>query len=817
MPRASKVLLVAVLVTRALYAQEDVARQKQTGPQAESNSSPLPLVTVLNPRMEDKEGPPPGSDPDNRLFVPFFKHMVNDQQQFWASPKELRKPDAWKTFAPFAGFTAGLIAGDGWISRQVPDNPNQLKRSKDVSNYAVFSLIGTAGGAYAWGHLTHNDHLSETGFLAGEAAINSILVTSAFKEITGRQRPYQGNRNGSFFQGGTSFPSEHAAIAWSVASVLAHEYPGPLTKLAAYGLASAVTITRVTGKQHFSSDVVIGSALGWYFGRQIYRRRHDAELGGSAWGNFIERSEDSDKPRNPQHMGSPYVPLDSWIYPALEKLAALGYTNNAFLGLKPWTRIECAAQVSEAKDKIELEESRGDIAKIELQLEQEFTYELGLLDGNSNRTATVESIYSRVVSASGPVLTDSYHFGQTIDNDFGRPYRRGTNAQLGTASWAAIGPFTLYVRGEFQRSPSAPPLSDAVRSVIASRDLVPEPPATPFAAVSRPHLLDAYVGFNLKGWQVSVGKQSLDWAPGPGGSLVWSDNIDPVEMVQIQKSDLKLPLLGPARIDQFFGVLRGHSFVPHPYIFGQKINFRPMPFLELGFGRTIEIGGKGGDALDFRNFLGSFFGRTVHGSVPGNTQTSMDWVFYVPKVRNYLVFYGELYADDDPLPILNPAKNPFRPGIYVTRIPHLPKLDFHVEVADTTSPGFFNFGGANHGNLNYWNQTYRDGYTNEGNLIGNTVGRMGRAIQSWATYWISPTTTLQFAYKHSSVSSDFLPGGGSWQDYRVRYDTYLKSGFYFRNELQYEHISHYPILFSGPQKNLTAVVEIGFSLRVARK
>jgi hypothetical protein len=189
----------------------------------------------------------------------------------------------------------------------------------------------------------------------------------------------------------------------------------------------------------------------------------------------------------------------------------------------------------------------------------------------------------------------------------------------------------------------------------------------------------------------------------------------------------------------------------------------------------------------------------------------MDWVFYVPKVRNYLVLYGELYADDDPLPILNPPKNPFRPGIYLTRVPGIPKLDFHAEAANTTSPGFFNFGGTNHGNLNYWNQTYRDGYTNEGNLIGNTVGRMGRAIQCWSTYWFSDASTLQFAYKHNTVSGDFIPGGGAWQDYRLRYDKYFKSGLYLRNELQYERISHYPLLFDSPRRNVSAIVEFGYS------
>jgi hypothetical protein len=111
--------------------------------------------------------------------------------------------------------------------------------------------------------------------------------------------------------------------------------------------------------------------------------------------------------------------------------------------------------------------------------------------------------------------------------------------------------------------------------------------------------------------------------------------------------------------------------------------------------------------------------------------------------------------------------------------------------------------------LNYWNYKYRDGYTNEGNLIGNTVGRMGRSIQCWLNYWISAHNLLQFTYKHNSVSREFVPEGGAWQDYSIEQNVSFSSGVYLRSRLQYEHISSYPILFSGPRNNLAAVVELG--------
>ena len=195
--------------------------------------------------------------------------------------------------------------------------------------------------------------------------------------------------------------------------------------------------------------------------------------------------------------------------------------------------------------------------------------------------------------------------------------------------------------------------------------------------------------------------------------------------------------------------------------------------------------------------------------MPGDNHSEIDWTFYVPKVHRYFVLYGDAYAEDDMLPIENPARNPWHPGIYVTRIPGIPKLDFHLEGVSTEQQGAFSLN-DNRGQFNYWNMTYRDGYTNAGNLIGNTVGRDGRTIQAWFNYWFSAQDTLRFTYRHNAVASDFLPGGGAWQDYSVRNDAYLKSGLYVKTELQYENISRFPALFNGPKSNFTAVVEVGF-------
>src|SRR5438552_590297 len=157
------------------------------------------------------------------------KRFIGDQREIWTSPARLRFSDTdW--LVPLSGITAGLFVTDRDFSKHLSQKPTTISHYKTVSNAGVAALVGGAGGMWVMGHVNHNQHWSETGFLAGEAALNSLVAVESFKYTLRRERPYQGDGSGPFFQsGGTSFPSEHAAAAWSVAGVIAHEYPGPFT------------------------------------------------------------------------------------------------------------------------------------------------------------------------------------------------------------------------------------------------------------------------------------------------------------------------------------------------------------------------------------------------------------------------------------------------------------------------------------------------------------------------------------------------------------------------------------------------------------
>ena len=818
------ILLGASALGASCYATPQelgAVADKSTGESASSNRKA---------DESDKTGQPiwQKDDQENSVGLHLLKNIAEDQKALWIGPRNLRWADAdW--LVPLSGAAAAMFVTDSSYSRHLSNSPNRIKYSKDLSNYGLASMVGIGAGVYLWGHVTHDDHKIETGILAGEAAIDSLVPVYGMKYAFGRERPLQDNYRGRFGQGGVSFPSEHAAAVWSIASVVAHEYPGPLTSLFVYGLASAVSASRVTAKQHFPSDVLVSSAIGWLEGMYVYRKHHDPKIGGGEWETYAETQEGRE--RSTGNLGSPYVPLDSWVYPALDRLIGMGIIDSGFSGVRPWTRSECARMLTEASGRVD--SGPVEAQRIDQLLEAEFKDEL---DGANTRApfrARIESVYTRLTEIAGEPLTDGYDFGQTLTNDFGRPYERGFNSVTGFSAWTTTGRWVGYVRGEYQQSPSAPALSESARLTIARVDPVPgPPPSTPMPSVHQFQLLDAYVGMNFDNWQVTFGPQSISWGAGVGGSLTISNNAPPIKMFRINRiSPLELPRflrwLGPMRTEFFFGQLTGQEFLltpsgsigqfgqsvdPQPFIHGEMISFKPTRDIEFAFFRTTIYGGPG-YPLTWHTFFRSLVSTANRGTFgtpekPGNRTSGLDFSYHLPGLRNWLTLYGDGYTDDEFSPIAYVDVSAWHAGLYLAHVPGLSRLDLRAEGVYTDIPGGTNFNTKNPGSF-YENSTWRSGYTNNGDLIGSWIGRGGQGAQAWSNYWFTPRNRLQFFFRHQKVSQEFIPGGGSLTDVGVRTDYSLRSNLSISVAVQHERWL-FPAIQPDAVRNVSASVGIVF-------
>lgn len=239
--------------------------------------SALAQTPPAPPSPQSKQTPKPPIEKN------FLVNLLKDQKGIWTAPFHLQQNDV-KWIAPLGLATSALIATDRYTSGELVehgDNRARLRISKDIS-YAgsLYVTGGVSALFYVTGRVRHDERAKETGVLGAEALINGTIVSKALKGISQRQRPPVDNSSGEFFDGGSSFPSGHAVNAWALATVIAYEYgpQHPSVRFAAYGLATAVGISRYTARKHFLSDVLVGSALGYGIGRYVYHQHHDVSL-----------------------------------------------------------------------------------------------------------------------------------------------------------------------------------------------------------------------------------------------------------------------------------------------------------------------------------------------------------------------------------------------------------------------------------------------------------------------------------------------------------------------------------------------------------
>jgi len=240
----------------------------------------IALVATIGARAQTASpSPSPDSSPPPTLEHEFFKNILRDQKAIWTAPFHLKHNDmSW--LAPIGMGTAALIVTDQQTGDELAESHRQLNASRVISyGGSLYGVATTAGAFYFVGRATHSERARETGILGAEALVDSAILVTAIKEITQRTRPSGGRSRSDFFDGGSSFPSGHSIEAWSLATVIANEYHDHrAVQIAAYGIASAVSISRFTGEKHYLSDILVGSIMGYGIGCYVYHAHHRGAL-----------------------------------------------------------------------------------------------------------------------------------------------------------------------------------------------------------------------------------------------------------------------------------------------------------------------------------------------------------------------------------------------------------------------------------------------------------------------------------------------------------------------------------------------------------
>ena len=204
------------------------------------------------------------------------KRGLEDQKELYLAPF---KPSNFNWDALVLAGTAGLLVADRHIENSLPGGNHNLYQTS--SNIAIAGLGATLGTVWIYGIKTDRPHAKELGGLELETLINTFLIYTPMQFIAGRQRPGEGNGHGDFLRHhamNTSFPGGHAMFAWAMATVAADEYPNIWVRTGAYTAALAVTVGRFLGRDHWSSDMLVGTALGIGIGTHVFHSHCDPEL-----------------------------------------------------------------------------------------------------------------------------------------------------------------------------------------------------------------------------------------------------------------------------------------------------------------------------------------------------------------------------------------------------------------------------------------------------------------------------------------------------------------------------------------------------------
>ena len=223
-------------------------------------TSGLAVVMISHPAWSQTE--------EQGLVRRGITRVLQDQKALYRAPFQ-RSNFKWDAIV-LAG-TGALIATDRHIERHLPGGNVDIYTN--ISNVALGGTAAALALSWGYGMKAHNEHLKELGSLELEALVNTFLIYTPMQFAAGRQRPGEGNGYGDFGRHhniDTSFPAGHPMFTIAMASVVAHEYPKPWVEALSYGAAGAVMGGRLLGRDHWSSDVFVGAALGYLIGAHIF-------------------------------------------------------------------------------------------------------------------------------------------------------------------------------------------------------------------------------------------------------------------------------------------------------------------------------------------------------------------------------------------------------------------------------------------------------------------------------------------------------------------------------------------------------------------
>ena len=393
---------------------------------------------------------------------------------------------------------------------------------------------------------------------------------------------------------------------------------------------------------------------------------------------------------------STHVPVDSWIYPALERLEAEGLTGSGILMSRPIRRAEAARLVKEA----EAGWPSPAASRIIERLKREFASDNGSsASGFRSMEVDMQDAGIRYIySDGGPYLLSVNNKGDGLVN--------GSNFRAGFSGSADFGRHLGFFLNPEIRYPEG--------ASCDGQEVV---------------LVEGYGSLNLWNIELTAGRQALWWGPGVHGALLLSDNARPFDLIKLTNSQpFALPWIfrhiGLLKLTGFVTTLEEDRDFANPYLAGLRLDLKPHPNVSIGVARVAMFGGAGRH-VDAGVVWGVITaGNENVGGGDGDQLGSMDLKIVFPFKLQKVVIYGELGGEDEAGGL--PSKVAYIAGAFFPGALGIERLDLRVEYGQTyigKYPGLW-----------YGHNIYTSGYTYDGQIIGHHMGTDAKDLFLSAVY-----------------------------------------------------------------------------------
>ena len=427
------------------------------------------------------------------------------------------------------------------------------------------------------------------------------------------------------------------------------------------------------------------------------------------------------------------VPIGDWSYSAVEKLAALGLIESDMRATRPYTRLEMARLTLEARNRFDSiratakEAISGEraliIEAILGRLEREFSADLGELSGAGPSTCIkpLKNVYL------------SYLYGNhdfKLENTKGEQFGDASNARVGLSSYGVFfSHLAYYLNPEYRYAKSQ------------------------FSGESQQvELFEGYGKLEFFNIELEAGRDTLWWGPGVHGSLLLTDNAQPLNLIKLSNPDpVVLPwifkYLGSIKFAAFWTELGDNGDVHQPELMGLRFDLKPLPLLEIGLARTWMLNGrgsgvKGATDLSFNDWMDILFKGNSEGELDVDQRAGLDAILRIPDVDRWLSLmktfelWSEFYGEDEAGHL--PSKWAYVVGAKFGDLFLTGKTDLILEYANDVingKPGLW-----------YSNQHYPQGYTYKGDILGHNMGSDARDYIVRLEQYLSPDLVLGLDY-----------------------------------------------------------------------